>query len=141
MALYLYNQYDSLARPQSIEGKAAVFAEWEDRLIIFDTLILCRFYRDLYPWEELATMIKAITGLDLDRNKMKTIANNISSATRRFNVQEGLTPEGDKLPKRFYKEALPETNKIITEEEMDRLLKDYYKVRGWDEQGVPPATS
>jgi aldehyde:ferredoxin oxidoreductase len=54
------------------------------------------------------------------------------------NIQEGLTPEGDKLPKRFYTEALPETQKIITEEEMDQLLGDYYSIRGWDEMGVPP---
>ena len=123
--------------PDQIEGKAEMFIEWEDRLIIFDTLILCRFYRDLYPWEELATIIKGITGLELDTEKMKLIANNISSATRRFNIREGLTPEADKLPKRFYKEALPETNKIITEEQMDQMLTDYYRVRGWDEMGVP----
>jgi aldehyde:ferredoxin oxidoreductase len=124
--------------PDQIEGKAEIFTEWEDRLIIFDTLVLCRFYRDLYPWEELATMIKAVTGLELDRKRMKSIANSISGATRRFNIREGLTPEDDKLPKRFYKEVLPETQKIITEEEMGRLLKDYYKVRGWDEKGIPP---
>ncbi len=124
--------------PDQIEGKAEMFAEWEDRLIIFDALILCRFYRDLYPWEELAIMIKAVTGLELDRERMKSIANNISSATRRFNIREGLTLEDDKLPKRFYKEVLPETQKIITEEEMDQLLGDYYRVRGWDEMGVPP---
>ncbi len=86
-------------------------------------------------------MIKAVTGLDLDRDKMRWIAGNISNATRRFNTREGLTPEDDKLPKRFYKEVLPETKKVITEEEMDQLLKDYYEARGWDEQGVPPATS
>ena len=140
-ATFYKPELTNMIDPDQIEGKAEMFTEWEDRLIIFDTLILCRFYRDLYPWEELATMIKAVTGLELDREQMKSIANNISTATRRFNIREGLTPEDDKLPKRFYKEVLPETQKIITEEEMDRLLKDYYKVRGWDEQGVPPATS
>ena len=127
--------------PDQVEGKAEMFVEWEDRLTIFDTLILCRFYRDLYQWEELSTMIKAVTGLELDRDRMKTIAGNISSATRRFNIREGLTPEEDKLPKRFYREVLPETQKIITEKEMDQLLRDYYKARGWDENGVPPEDS
>jgi len=140
-ATFYKPELSKMIDPDQIEGKAEMFTEWEDRLIIFDTLILCRFYRDLYPWEELATMIKAVTGLDLDRDKMRLIAGNISNATRRFNIREGLTSEDDKLPKRFYKEVLPETQKIITEEEMDRLLKDYYKVRGWDETGVPPATS
>jgi aldehyde:ferredoxin oxidoreductase len=123
--------------PEQIEGKAEMFVEWEDRLIIFDSLILCRFYRDLYQWEGLATMLKAITGLDLGREGLTVIARRISDDTRRFNIREGLTPEGDKLPKRFYNEVLPETGKLITEEQMDRLLQDYYKVRGWDREGKP----
>ncbi|MCJ7772463.1 MAG: aldehyde ferredoxin oxidoreductase family protein, partial [Desulfobacterales bacterium] len=123
--------------PDQIEGKAEMFVEWEDRLIFFDSLILCRFYRDLYQWEELATMVKGITGLDLDKEGMQSIARNISDDTRRFNLQEGLTMDGDKLPKRFYTEVLPETQKVITEEQMDQMLKDYYKARGWDEMGRP----
>ena len=29
-------------------------------------------------------------------------------------------------------------NRLITEEQMDRLLKEYYKARGWDEAGNSP---
>jgi aldehyde:ferredoxin oxidoreductase len=123
--------------PDQIEGKAEMFVEWEDRLIIFDSMILCRFYRDLYQWEELAKMIKMITGMELDKEKMRSIAGRISNDTRNFNLREGLTFEDDKLPKRFYTEVLPETQKVITEEQMDQLLKDYYKVRGWDDLGRP----
>ncbi|MBW1783813.1 MAG: aldehyde ferredoxin oxidoreductase family protein [Deltaproteobacteria bacterium] len=129
-----------LIDPDVIEGKAALFTEWEDRLIILDTLIVCRFYRDLYPWEELITIIKAVTGLELNIEQMRSIANNISSGTRCFNIREGLTPEGDRLPKRFYTEALPETQKVITEKDMEQLLTDYYGLRGWNEEGVPPET-
>ena len=93
--------------PDRIEGKARMFAEWEDRLTFFDSLILCRFYRDLYQWEQLAEMVKGVTGLDLDTEKMRSIAGAISDATRHFNLREGLTPEDDKLPKRFYDEPLP----------------------------------
>ena len=124
--------------PDEVEGKALMFTEWEDRLTIFDTLILCRFYRDLYQWEELSTMIKDAFGLDLDREKIRAIAANITDNTRRFNLREGLVSEDDRLPKRFYNEVLPETGKVITEEQMEKLLKDYYKARGWDIQGRPP---
>lgn len=124
--------------PDQIEGKAEMFAEWEDRLTIFDSFILCRFYRDLYQWEELATMIRAIAGLELDIDKMRSIAGSISDNTRRFNLREGLRPEDDRLPKRFHSEALPEIQKVITEEEMERLLRDYYRTRGWDDEGRPP---
>jgi len=123
--------------PDQIEGKAAMFAEWEDRLIIFDTLVLCRFYRDLYQWEALSEMIKAVTGLDLDKNSMRKIAGRISDETRLFNIREGLLPSDDRLPVRFHRESLPETGKTITPEDMESLLKDYYKARGWDAEGRP----
>jgi aldehyde:ferredoxin oxidoreductase len=124
--------------PDQIDGKAEMFAEWEDRLIIFDSMVLCRFYRDLYQWEQLSDMIKAATGLELDRDKMRSMAGRISNETRRFNIREGLTMEDDLLPPRFYQEALPETKKVIKEAEMEQLLKDYYRVRGWDDLGIPP---
>jgi aldehyde:ferredoxin oxidoreductase len=110
--------------PDQIEGKAEMFAEWEDRLTIFDSLILCRFYRDLYQWEELATVIKGITGLEMDRERMRSIAGAITDNTRRFNIREGLSSEEDHLPKRFYTEALPETGKVIARGQMEQLLAD-----------------
>jgi len=123
--------------PDQIEGKSEMFTEWEDRLTFFDALILCRFYRDMYQWEELAVMVKGTTGLDLSENEMKTIARRITDNTRLFNLREGLSPEDDKLPKRFSKEVLPEAGKVISEQDMKVLLQNYYKARGWDKNGIP----
>ena len=120
-----------------IDGKAAMFAEWEDRLAIFDTLIVCRFYRDLYQWDKVGEIIRGTTGLSLDVEGMRKMAAAVMDATRRFNIREGLTMEDDYLPKRFLTEALPETGNLITEEQMLQLLQDYYLARGWDEKGVP----
>jgi aldehyde:ferredoxin oxidoreductase len=124
--------------PDQIEGKAAMFAEWEDRLTIFDTLVLCRFYRDLYQWEELATIIEGTMGLRLTRDNMRSIASSITDNTRRFNISEGLTPRDDQLPARFHDEAL-ESGKVITRKQMAQLLEEYYDARGWDKTGIPPA--
>ncbi len=126
--------------PDQIEGKSKMFTEWEDRLTFFDTLILCRFYRDMYQWEELSTITKATTGLDLSNDEMKAIAQRITDNTRLFNLREGLTPEDDKLPERFCKETIPEAGKVISEADMQQLLQDYYKARGWDENGIPASS-
>jgi aldehyde:ferredoxin oxidoreductase len=136
-ATFYKPELSGMIDPEQIPGKAEMFAEWEDRLTIFDALILCRFYRDLYQWEELAAMLKGITGLELDRESMRFIAADITNNTRRFNLREGLTKEEDRLPKRFCTEALPETGKVITEDQMEQLLADYYRARGWDEKGRP----
>jgi aldehyde:ferredoxin oxidoreductase len=136
-ATFYKPELSGVVDPDQIEGKAEVFAEWEDRLTLFDALILCRFYRDLYQWDELSAFLKATTGLDLDKKAMRSIAATITDNTRRFNLREGLTPEEDRLPKRFHREALPETDAIITEGQMEKLLEEYYQARGWDSSGRP----
>jgi aldehyde:ferredoxin oxidoreductase len=122
--------------PDQIKDKAALFIEYEDRLNIFDTLVLCRFYRDLYSWEELEAALKAVTGLPSTRADLQKVATTILNMTKAFNIQEGLQPEDDRLPQRIHKEALP-SGKSISAEEMEYMLHDYYQLRNWDTYGVP----
>jgi aldehyde:ferredoxin oxidoreductase len=77
--------------PDAIEGKAEMLIDYEDRLTIFDTLILCRFYRDLYTWEELEKAIGLVTGLDSSIDELRRKAARIVNLTREFNLREGLT--------------------------------------------------
>lgn len=121
----------------AVEGKAEMVIDFEDRLTLFDTLILCRFYRDLYSWEELSTLIGMVTGTDASRPALQRRASAIATLTKRFNLREGMTPDADRLPKRLTSEALPSGHQV-TEAEMARMLTDYYRLRGWDERGVPP---
>lgn len=137
-ATFYKAELSKMIDPDQIQGKAAMFAEWEDRLTIFDTLILCRFYRDLYQWEELATIIEGTTGLRPTKEDMRSIASCVIDNTRRFNIREGLRLEDDHLPPRFHNEAL-ESGKVITQEQMTQLLEEYYQARGWDKMGIPPA--
>ena len=58
--------------------------------------------------------------------------------TRQFNVQEGLKKEDDRLPKRLHKEALLEGGSL-SEGDMEHMLQDYYRLRGWDPEGIPPS--
>ncbi|MBU1343733.1 MAG: aldehyde ferredoxin oxidoreductase family protein [Proteobacteria bacterium] len=122
--------------PDTIIGKADLLVDYEDRLNIFDTGVLCRFYRDFYPWEELEKLMFWVTGLKLNQKSLRKTAAAITDTTRSFNLREGLTPEQDRLPKRLHTEALP-SGKAITTDEMELMLKDYYAARGWDKKGFP----
>jgi aldehyde:ferredoxin oxidoreductase len=126
-----------ISPPDEIEGKAEIFNDFEDRLNIFDAMIFCRFYRDLYLWDDLREVVGATTGMELGEEDLRKIAWNILNATRSFNVREGLTREDDMLPRRFFEEPIEE-GKILKREDFDRLLSDYYALRGWDEEGRPP---
>jgi aldehyde:ferredoxin oxidoreductase len=129
-------ELSGLIPPEQTKDKAEMLIDYEDRLNIFDTLVLCRFYRDMYTWDELETALHAVTGQPSSQVDLQKIAKNIINMTRLFNLQEGLTPEDDRLPKRIHKEPLP-SGKSLTFEEMEYMLKDYYRLRNWDEAGIP----
>jgi aldehyde:ferredoxin oxidoreductase len=120
--------------PEQIEGKAEMFLDFEDRLAIFDTLILCRFYRDFYLWDVLEDIIHKTTGLDAGQKALKEKARAIATLIRRFNLREGMQPEDERLPKALH-QALKDSGKVITAEQLEIMLKEYYQLQGWDESG------
>jgi aldehyde:ferredoxin oxidoreductase len=126
-----------LIAPDAVKGKAEMLIDYEDRLNIFDSLIFCRFYRDLYPWEELEKILPLVTGAHSSTQDLRTKASFIADMTRTFNLREGMKPEQDRLPPRLCREALPSGHRI-TEQELATMVKEYYFHRGWDERGVPP---
>lgn len=123
--------------PAQISQKARMFIDFEDRMNIYDSLIFCRFYRDLIHWEELINIIYLMTGERYSLAKLHTIAGRIQTLTRLFNIREGLTRKDDNLPVRLVNEPINDSKDLITVEEIDYMLKDYYLLHGWDENGVP----
>ncbi len=121
-----------------MEGKAILFLEFEDRFNIHDSLILCRFYRDLYwDWNYLSAIVEMTTGLKLDESGLRRISSSIQNETRKFNLREGLNPKEDTLPRRFFEEPLGKDQKILRREDFQKMLQDYYGLRGWSTEGIP----
>jgi aldehyde:ferredoxin oxidoreductase len=118
--------------PDQIKGKAKLFVDYEDKMTLFDALILCRFYRDLITWKDLQEIIKSTCGISLRKKSLKNMASGIINLARNFNQQEGVTKKEDKLPRRFFREVLQETGKAIQPEDLKFMLKEYYQLRGWD---------
>ena len=73
------------------EGKAKLFLEYEDRLTICDTLILCRFFRDVVYYEELNKIVKGTRGFDLSEEDFREIVKRIALTVREFNLREGMS--------------------------------------------------
>ena len=119
-----------LTDPEQIADKVKLFIDFEDRLTLFDTLILCRFYRDLYPWDILSEIIHNTCGLGAEKYALQRIALNISDLIRNFNLREGMQPKDEKLPPAFHR-PLEDSRFVLTEEEFEVMLKEYYKIKGW----------
>jgi len=135
-ATFYKPELSGMIDPDAIEGKAALCVDFGDRLTLFDPLILCRLYRDLYPWESLCEVVEGLTGLKVNMVGLKAISSRISDTIRNFNIQEGLRPEDDRLPERLLKNALKGGHRI-TEGELEKMVSEYYHLRGWDDQGYP----
>jgi aldehyde:ferredoxin oxidoreductase len=121
--------------PDAIEGKAALIIDLEDRITLQDAFILCRFYRDVYPWEEMARIVRLATGMELSRDDMQRIASDIRNAIRMFNFQEGMTGADESLPRRFFEEPIGSQKVVVKREDFEKMKQDYYKLRGWNERG------
>jgi aldehyde:ferredoxin oxidoreductase len=117
--------------PDQVKGKARLFIDYEDKMTLFDGLILCRFYRDLITWKDLQEIIRSACGLSLNKRNLKAMASEIINLARAFNQQEGVTKKEDKLPRRFFREVLKETGKTIQPKDLEVMLKEYYQLRGW----------
>jgi aldehyde:ferredoxin oxidoreductase len=124
-------EISGLIAPDEIEGKAEIFIDFEDRHTLFDALILCRFFRDLYPWEKISTLINTITGLELDKQQLQKMASGITNKAREFNLREGMKRVDEMLPKRFFEDKLEDSGKVLSKADFDKMLSDYYRIKGW----------
>lgn len=118
-----------------IAGKAALHIDYEDRAALFDSLILCRFFRDFILWDELAAIIKATTGMALTKNELELLANGITQQSRAYNTREGIGPSTDSLPMRFLKESTKE-GASLSAEDLEVMLKEYNAIRRMRETGA-----
>ncbi len=137
-ATFYKPELSGMIDPAQIKGKARMFIDFEDRLNIYDCLIFCRFYRDLIHWEELIELLYLLTGVRYSAADLHNIADRVQNLTRLFNLREGATRADDTLPVRFLCEPINEQKNLITREELDAMLSDYYLLRGWDQNGIPP---
>ena len=59
---------------------------------------------------------------------------------RTFNAREGLDRKADKLPKKFFRQLAgtgPTAGIVLTHEEVESAIDEYYKLAGWTTNGVP----
>jgi len=131
-ATFYKAELSGMIAPDQIEGKAEMLIDFEDRHTLFDSLILCRFFRDLYPWERLSVIVKATTGMELDKEQLQRLALRISNKVREFNLREGMSEADDTLPIRFFEEKLSDSGKVLPRAEFNKMLSDYYKLKGWN---------
>lgn len=80
--------------------------------------------------------IELATGLSMTTGDFLYIGERGYNVERLYNLREGLTYKDDTLPDRLTKEPQVKDRKD-TVVDLENMLPVYYKIRGWDEYGVP----
>ena len=121
----------------SIEGKAEIVVLFQDISAAVDTLVLCRFLQFAISIDTFKDILNIVTGLDYTEDELLKVGTRIYNLERKFNSEAGFTRKDDMLPARFLEEKLTEgasRNRVV---QLDEMLDRYYKLRGWDENGIP----
>ncbi|MFH1941000.1 MAG: aldehyde ferredoxin oxidoreductase family protein [bacterium] len=112
----------------------------QDSGCVADSLGICRFSFFSFGENELSRIYSGYTGLDISPDDLKKIAKKTIDMERLFNMEAGFTKEDDTLPLRFFHEKIPISGKmraIDFDEQFSPMLRKYYEVRKWNEDGVP----
>ncbi len=131
-----------LATPEAIdrfalEGKANWVKIFQDLTGFIDSSGLCLFTSFALGADDYAALVSAITGVEYTTEEALKAGERIWNLERLFNLDAGFTKEDDTLPKRLLEEPMPEGASKGWVAKVPELLPEYYKVRGWDEEGRP----
>jgi aldehyde:ferredoxin oxidoreductase len=132
--------------PYTAEGKAEMVKGLYDENCVLHSLLVCDMPAKFIPLslDDFSQYFHAATGETFSRDDFLKVANRIETLIRMFNNREGFTRRDDTLPYRTLNEPLldgPAKGQHIGEENLNRMMNEYYELRGWDPAGVPTKES
>lgn len=110
------------------------------RTSLRNTIGVCQFLA--YDDDMTLDIVNAVTGWGMDQDELKTVFERGIAMAKLFNLRCGFTSADDRLPARFLEplKVGPFADKPLTEEQVRKVVTDYYAAHGWDEQSGTPKT-
>jgi aldehyde:ferredoxin oxidoreductase len=109
-----------------------------------DSLTQCRFASERgfggLINDHYVAMVQAVTGWDVNLDELERIGERVYNLERAFNCREGISRKDDQLPFRVQNEPIPSgpsQGMYCPPEDLEKMLDEYYHLRGWDSQGIP----
>ena len=133
----------SAAIPTSYESKAILAADSENRHCMGDILGMCK---TLIPWgptqsfKTCAHLLSLATGIKHSEEDLLAAAKRTILIERAFNATKGIRRRDEKPPQRLFVKSVSDgkyKGEILHKEQFEKMLSDYYQLRGCDEEGVP----
>ncbi len=120
-----------------VQGKSSFVILHQNSSAAIDSLVICKFTNMGVADEYFARVLSAVTGVKYATGDLIKVGERVWNVERMYNLREGFTRADDTLPPRLLNEAVAAGPSKGWVNKLEPMLKEYYRGRGWDEQGVP----
>jgi len=113
--------------------------DWQERMhYIDDALGMCAGLSSFplkppYHIHNYPKFISLGAGIDMDEGKLTQAAKRYRTLVRAINIRRGMRRKDEKPPENHWKKRFPELE--------TKLLDEYYKLKGWNHEGIPTKES
>lgn len=122
----------------SPENKALNNFRMHNLLTLYNALGICKFFvRSRLGPTLLNTWLKHVTGWSFSNKKLMSLGERIFNLKRLINHRLGARKRDDWLPERFFTVPRREDIPPVSPADLQRMLKEYYQLRGWTGEGIP----
>lgn len=147
---YAFQEIFSIPVPYAVdrfalEGKG-ILTKWNQdvRTATCDCPTMCAFLLDMAvagnALENTAHMVSAATGIEFTPKDVELVGERVNNIARLFNISAGFTRADDNFPDRIMTEPIKagdSKGQYIPQEDLDKMLDEYYEARGWSKEGIP----
>jgi aldehyde:ferredoxin oxidoreductase len=121
--------------PLESAGKPGLVKAFQDATAAVDSAGLCVFTTFAWTMDDIAPQVDAACEGDWSTERMMEVGERIWNLEKDFNQRAGITGADDTLPPRLLKEGAnvgPAEGKVS---ELDKMLPEYYQLRGYSADG------
>ncbi len=121
---------------------AEVAVDFQNYMSTYNPLGLCKFItKGSFTPDQTAEVVNKAIGWNWTGEDLLEMGARLFNLKRLINVKLGITRKDDVLPHRLEFEPRPSGTAQGVLPDMKRILPDYYRLRKWDENGVPTPES
>jgi aldehyde:ferredoxin oxidoreductase len=133
---YNPTEYD----PHDSTGKGQVAVDFQNYMAVYNPLGICKFIaKGRIGPQQIAELVNAALGWNWSASDLLETGERLFNLKRLINVRLGISRADDTLPRRLLEEPRPSGGAEGVLPDLDLLLADYYRIRGWTAEGVPSA--
>jgi len=121
-----------------VEGKGALAALTQNIMNVLDSVKSCKFAQN-GGWTigPVSEAFRYVTGREDTMEDLIRHGERSFNLKRVINVNLGISRQDDKLPKRLLTLAKTAPGYTLNLPPLDKMLDEYYRIRGWSADGVP----